>query len=316
MVSTLDGVTVATLAGSFSGFALKDCRISGGGCTFTACVVTFDRCVFDHNGWAVNTIYGHYRYVNCRFFANGGAIYSDYGWHDLLGCLVHDNGYGVGTMTNGPIQGDRRVLIINCTFARNGGFALRTLADYPPVTILVANSVFWGNGDHGVQILADYSSHVIVDYCDIENGSAGVDRTTYGWYTLGTIYWQNPNFDDEDGPDNIPGTLDDSFMPIGSPCVDAALPNYVPDDLTFDLRGFPRSVGPLADIGALEWHAPCAADINCDLVVDLNDLTRQLSHFGLVQGARSDWGDMDGDGAIDLCDLCRLLQHFGADCRR
>ncbi|MCC6360892.1 MAG: hypothetical protein IT450_19305 [Phycisphaerales bacterium] len=259
--------------------------------------------------------YGYYQYINCRFFSNQAAIYSGYGWHDLLGCVIHDNENGVGTMTNGPYQSDRQMLVINCTFARNGGVGLRTLADYPALTVLVANSTFWGNGDHGTQILADYLSHVIVDYCVVENGSAGVGRTSWGGYTLGTIYGQNPNFADENGPDGVPGTVDDNFIPIGSPCVDAALPDYVPDDLAVDLHGFPRTVGAFPDIGALEWHPPCIADVNCDLIVDLDDLSMLLSHFGLTQGARSDWGDMDGDGAIDLCDLCRLLQRFGSDCR-
>ncbi len=58
----------------------------------------------------------------------------------------------------------------------------------------------------------------------------------------------------------------------------------------------------------------CASDINNDGVVDLDDLSQLLVHFGMAAGATFEDGDIDGDGDVDLIDLSTMLTEFGASC--
>jgi hypothetical protein len=59
---------------------------------------------------------------------------------------------------------------------------------------------------------------------------------------------------------------------------------------------------------------PCPGDINGDGVVELNDLTILLAHFGTLSGATAADGDLNGDGDVDLDDLAQLLSRFGTSC--
>jgi hypothetical protein len=58
----------------------------------------------------------------------------------------------------------------------------------------------------------------------------------------------------------------------------------------------------------------CEGDLNGDNVVDINDLTTQLSNYGRTSGATREEGDLDGDGDVDLNDLTALLARFGQPC--
>ncbi len=64
----------------------------------------------------------------------------------------------------------------------------------------------------------------------------------------------------------------------------------------------------------ITWQPPCPADLNGDGVIDLNDLSTLLVHFGTASGATADQGDLDGDGDVDLTDLATLLTDFGTPC--
>ncbi len=58
---------------------------------------------------------------------------------------------------------------------------------------------------------------------------------------------------------------------------------------------------------------PCVGDLNGDLVVNLDDLSILLVHFGQSGVSPAD-GDLDGDTDVDLDDLSLLLVHFGESC--
>ena len=58
----------------------------------------------------------------------------------------------------------------------------------------------------------------------------------------------------------------------------------------------------------------CFGDLDGDQDVDLADLARMLSHYGLTSGAAYDEGDLDGDGDIDLADVSALLTVYGQTC--
>lgn len=60
--------------------------------------------------------------------------------------------------------------------------------------------------------------------------------------------------------------------------------------------------------------APCVGDLDGNGVVDLTDLSRLLSNFGVASGVTSGGGDTDGDGDVDLTDLSGMLSNFGSVC--
>lgn len=55
-------------------------------------------------------------------------------------------------------------------------------------------------------------------------------------------------------------------------------------------------------------------DLNCDCVVNLEDLAMLLGNYGTTAGANYFDGDFNGDGAVDLADLAELLMRYGGEC--
>jgi hypothetical protein len=60
-------------------------------------------------------------------------------------------------------------------------------------------------------------------------------------------------------------------------------------------------------------YAPprCPGDLDGDGDVDLTDLARLLSNYGMTGGATYEDGDLDSDGDVDLSDLAALLSVYG-----
>lgn len=58
----------------------------------------------------------------------------------------------------------------------------------------------------------------------------------------------------------------------------------------------------------------CPGDFNDDGVIDITDLSIQLSNFGIASGAGPEDGDMDLDGDVDIVDLSNVLAVFGTAC--
>jgi hypothetical protein len=55
-------------------------------------------------------------------------------------------------------------------------------------------------------------------------------------------------------------------------------------------------------------------DLDYDADIDLADLARLLSNYGLTAAARYEDGDLDVDGDVDLSDLAALLAVYGTSC--
>ncbi len=97
---------------------------------------------------------------------------------------------------------------------------------------------------------------------------------------------------------------DDRFAAVTSAAIDIETPYVDPDNYPYIL-----------DTVTAALNAPeCPEDINGDGVVDLNDLSALLIHFGTSSGATHADGDVDGDGDVDLLDLSALLAVFGTAC--
>ncbi|MBI3759891.1 MAG: agmatine deiminase family protein [Deltaproteobacteria bacterium] len=58
---------------------------------------------------------------------------------------------------------------------------------------------------------------------------------------------------------------------------------------------------------------PCPADLDGNGIIDLSDLSIQLSHYG-QSGATPAQGDLNGDTIIDLTDLSILISVYGTNC--
>ena len=84
------------------------------------------------------------------------------------------------------------------------------------------------------------------------------------------------------------------------------------NDLTFDGTYASFTVSALNGYDYAVVGAPIGpGDANRDGIVDVNDLTIVLSHFGRT-GMTWSGGDFNGDGRVDVNDLTILLSRFGA----
>jgi hypothetical protein len=88
--------------------------------------------------------------------------------------------------------------------------------------------------------------------------------------------------------------------------------------LLVSIAGFTPAV--FAEVGSSDSppftidNRDCVGDVTGDHLIGLDDLSRLLSHFGILSGAVYGDGDLDGDGDIDLNDLAVLLSNFGTPC--
>ncbi len=164
------------------------------------------------------------------------------------------------------IDSTRRCVVSGCTISRNRSLnsagAIRLESPVPRDSVFIENCIVYNNTDQvggtgqASQIsLAPPSPQI--NFCDIQGltGSFG---------GVGNID-ANPLFGDDDGADNVVGTLDDDLtLGQNSPCVDAGDNARVPAGVTTDLAGAPRFVDdtcvtdtgagspPIVDLGALE----------------------------------------------------------------
>jgi hypothetical protein len=225
-------------------------------------------------------------------------------------CLLTDNtgieGGGISVYNNGP----NLAVIRNCVFTANdghyGGGVSGRLALLSGCTIVgntdsgicdfgglqVVNSVIWGNTP--VQI--DEGSPDIT-YSDIQGG----------WPGTGNI--------DADPLFKNPGA-GDYRLGTGSPCIDAGDPSYqsVPLEVDYDgsLRVWDGNADGQAvvDMGAYEWGSFGYGDLNCDGVVDFEDIDAFIlalidpaAYQAMYPACSRVLADADGDGDVDFDDI-------------
>jgi hypothetical protein len=205
----------------------------------------------------------------------------------LINCVVKGpEGHGVSLLD------ESSALLVNCTLTGHGVAAIQTIESQ----LMVRNSIVWGNG---ASIEAP-DSEPSITYSDIEGGAPGegnIDR--------------DPMFVDDE---------DDFRLRAGSPCIDAADNDAVPEGIDEDIDGLPRFVDdpdtkdtgrgepPIVDMGAYEFQpGECAADFDQDGLVGFDDLIALLAAWGSEGGPE----DLDGDGRVGFNDLIALLVAWG-----
>jgi hypothetical protein len=139
------------------------------------------------------------------------------------------------------------------------------------------NAILWGNtATNGPSIYNFGSNAPTIAYSLLQDSSCPGNCSGGGM-----IYNADPLFVDADGPDNIPGTLDDNLrLRPGSPAIDAGNNAFLPAGLTTDLAGRPRiqdgdsNGSAIVDMGAYETppNQPPVADAGLDQSVSVGQL--------------------------------------------
>ena len=300
--TVLDGLTIAS--GYAPGSSGGPSSYSGGILAYNAELVVIDCTLRDHwarfGGGAFNTgsTSGSTLMVNCRFIGNfdlqHGAFFTTWSHvATLINCSFFGNGGSSGggmghaggatpTLINCFFSGNYATYdggaiwnvnnafatLINCTVSSNtashyAGGVMNREGTWGPSNAETANTVLWGNTDSaGSGEFAQYYTDTgpyIVDYCCIQEWTGFMGGT-------GNI-GDDPVFIDDDGSDDVFGTVDDDVhLALGSPAIDAGDNTAVPPSVTTDLEGNPRfeddmttpdtgnGTPPIVDMGVYEFR--------------------------------------------------------------
>ncbi|MCA9293343.1 MAG: right-handed parallel beta-helix repeat-containing protein [Phycisphaerales bacterium] len=296
------------------------------------------RCTFSGNlanfGGALRTYQCSAIITDCLFEENtatreGGALFNSDASPAISNCRFLANTASSGSGIWDSAGGGS--IVNNSLFLHNTGIALR----YDSASPLVTNSTLAANV--GGAILAVYTTgdfhncifatHAVDPVFFANGGTTTITHSLIegGYPGAGNID-ADPLFVDADGPDNIPGTLDDDLrLRPGSPCIDAGDNTAVPLGVLIDLAGNPRFVDdsatadtglgtpPIVDMGAFEFRGPCICDFDHNNTINLDDLQTLLFTFGTTVAPYTA-GDATADSLVDLDDLQLLLFYFGSNC--
>lgn len=274
-------------------------------------VTTVDRCLF----------------VGCEGAGDGGAA-------------IYTLGAAAITITNSVFTGNDRsgfstifcqgaaMHLINCTIANNGApgmFHSAVIISGNETVANIHNCIFRNNAGNQPQF---------ADLLRLGSASLTVNRSLIQTWTaqfpgVGTTN-ANPQFIDADGPDNIPGTIDDDLrLSPGSPAIDRGGNSFVPPEFTFDFANCPRfrddpttpdtgipgaGFTGVVDAGAFEFALPCPGDADADLAVGLPDIAAVINAWGSSDETICARIDLDHSGAIGLGDIAQVVQHWGTTC--
>ena len=229
------------------------------------------------------------RFYNCTFLGNaqtpsiadlppaaplgGGALANTWTLTELTNCMFSGN---TAVTKGGAIANDTtsmftssRTKLFNSTLSRNNTFSGSGGGGVHNQGVLtVRNSILWGNAAPSNPEIADAAGSVTVTDSDVQGG----------WGGDGNIQL-NPFFHDDDGPDNIVGTIDDNLRVSGeSPCINDGLTSWLVEasdlgDLDTDgttneqtprdLDVKPRATPTSADTGAYEFQSFCRTGRSC-----------------------------------------------------
>lgn len=295
-------------------------QIEGGGAYGS---LTIDKCLFTGNtagsgGGA--SCYFNSTISRCRFEGNsatsgvfgGGGIYAPGPYTQIANCVFSRNQFASGGHGGSAATLDHLSQMVNCVISMHAGDAVRSFSGGTIISctffkndvaiafgdacsgspscghIDISNTIVWGACTASPIInRGSPPATLSVTNCCVE----GWDGAMGGSGNFGA----DPRFVDADGPDNIPGTIDDDLRLLSiSPCIDRGDNSLIPPGVTTDLDSnpriydFPGAPGTGVDIGAYEFQADspdvcngtlCPGDINGDHAInalDIQDLVDAL----------------------------------------
>lgn len=288
----------------------------GGGALWTKradCVIEYSTFVNNDapsimQGGAIYAYSGSVDAIHTTFFGNtvakdqGAAVYHESGelgtatsvWTNCLfsGNVAGEDGCDPCGASGPAIRSTPPLTLINCTIANNqvlpdtgGSFSYAVKGG----TITAHNTIFW-NELYDSDEAEVYGGNVTLTNCVVRGGSAGVVGTVSE--TLTNCLTTDPEFQDDDGTDNLVGTEDDNLRPAStSDCIDAG--TNTPVNWDFDLDRERRIANSTIDIGAYEFcdESSCA-DEECAEALCSNT----TGNCGFIEA-----GDLPCDGGL-CCD--------------
>jgi probable HAF family extracellular repeat protein len=325
--AVLDGFTIT--AGNANG---SEPNINGGGMYNESGSPTVINSTFTGNS-AASYAGGMYNsssspmVTNCAFSGNsasaGGGMEN---WTASSPTITNCTFSGNSAIYGGGMENfDSSPTVTNCTFTGNSAYwnggGMENNNSSPTIT----NCILWGNtATDGNEIALFSLSTIDVNYCDIKDGNDGIynDGT-------GTVNWGSGNIDadpcfvDPNGPDGTIGTEDDNLrLSAGSPCIDAADNNSVPNDaadLDNDANTAERTPLDL-DYNQRFLDDPCTVDTGVPdppAYPNVVDMGAYEYHYGTgtcwdtAVCAGQPTGDATCDGSVNLADLLALKASFG-----
>ena len=257
---------------------------------------------------------GNPNVVNCRFMANrassGGGLVIDWSDGSVVNSIFTGN---VAGYVGGMVMLRAQPTAINCVFISNtaaqGSGGVSTDGNGPKLK----NCILWGNSLDGV---VDMEAQIVRSN-DSELAYSCVQGLTGPSGGIGNIA-DDPMFVDADGPDDIPGTVDDDLRLMqGSPCINTGDLAFVAQPGTIDLGGNPRLQGCRVDMGAYESDVTHAlGDFDGDDNVNLVDLAGfqvcfdpALSNLAWLDACLC-FFDYDGNKTVDLPDFVEFHAAF------
>jgi hypothetical protein len=187
------------------------------------------------NGGAMYNAASNPLILNCQFFENtanyGGAVSNaSISIPSIVNCLFVENTANIG---GGAIYANNASSynLINSTVYNNlaptgGGLNHSGNTTHP----IVKNSIIYGNG---AQVVNSNSATTIVDYSLIEGGYSGINNLS-----------EDPSFENVN---------DNNFnLSLGSPAINSASLEAIPDSILLDLNGNSRIAQGQIDMGAFE----------------------------------------------------------------
>lgn len=278
---------------------------------------TFTGNVAQLAGGAIRSGPGSAAITNCSFVANRAES------------ALRGGGAIAAFMSEMTVNGS--VFVDNVTFGEGGAAAIAAGTATFMNSTVVGNEALWeedGEGGGGGLCTTQAGTAHVVN-CILFDNIAPINPQIFNQGKLSATYVSSSNTEGGLGGDGViddggnidaeplfidPGGADedpanDFHLAAGSPSVGAGDLAAVPVGLLFDRDGNPRLIDCQVDMGAYEHQASlyAAGDTNCDGVVDVTDLVRLLTNWGLCSLCPA---DTDHDGDVDLSDLDTLLLNW------